>query len=137
MKEPLDFFNDYKKFAWDKDSRSMINMYHEDVLIFDMWTRAYHSGLSEWSIVINDWLGSLKDENVKVTFDMINIQISDNLAFASAIIGYQAISPENVVLRSMKNRITIGFVRNGAVWKVSHQHTSAPIDSDLKAILDL
>jgi ketosteroid isomerase-like protein len=35
----------------------------------------------------------------------------------------------------MKNRITLGFSKEKDVWKVVHQHTSAPINSNLEAIL--
>jgi ketosteroid isomerase-like protein len=72
-----------------------------------------------------------------VIFEMIQIHQGDKVSFATAIVGYQAISVDNKVIRSMKNRITVGFTKTDAGWKVVHQHTSAPIDSDLKAILDL
>lgn len=68
---------------------------------------------------------------------MIEIQESDNIAFASALIHFEAISPDHHVLGSMKNRISLGFVKTDGFWKVKHQHTSAPIDSNLSAILDI
>ena len=133
-----DFFNCYKKAAWDKDSSGMINLYDDKVTIFDMWgVKGFSSGLNEWSFIITDWLTSLKEERVNVTFDRIEIQEDENIAFACALIQFQAISTDHRVLRSMKNRITLGFVRADGLWKVKHQHTSAPIDSNLKAILDI
>ena len=133
-----DFFSCYKKAAWEKDINDMINLYDDRVIIFDMWgVKGFSSGLKEWSFIITDWLTSLKEEKVNVTFDMIEIQEGENIAFASALIQFQAISTNHSVLRSMKNRISLGFVRTDGFWKVKHQHTSAPIDSTLKAILDL
>ena len=44
----------------------MINLYDEDVLIFDMWEKGFSSGLNEWSAIITEWLSSLKEEKVKV-----------------------------------------------------------------------
>ncbi len=115
----------------------MITLYDEQVLIFDMWGEGHCSDLPAWSAIIKEWLGSLKDERLNVIFEMIQIHQGDKVSFATAIVGYQAISADNKAIRSMKNRITVGFAKTETGWKVVHQHTSAPIDSDLKAILDL
>ena len=137
MKRPQDFFTIYKQSAWDKDTESMIALYHDNVVIFDMWTKGYQTGLTEWSSVIKDWLGSLGDERVNVIFEMIQIHEGNDVGFGSALIAYQAISTNNTILRSMKNRITLGFVKHEDEWRVIHQHTSAPINSNLEAILNI
>ena len=136
--EIKDFFKVYQDSAWQKDAAAMINLYHEQAVIFDMWDQHYLSNPSEWTKVIEDWLGSLGTEKVKVEFDRIEIHQSGNIGFANALIQFQAISSEGVILRSMKNRITLGFSKAKDEWKVIHQHTSAPISSNgLKAILDI
>jgi ketosteroid isomerase-like protein len=136
--EIKDFFEIYQNEAWGKDAKSMINLYSEHAVIFDMWDQGYNSNSSEWKKIINDWLGSLEEEKVKVDFEMVKIHQSDNVGFASALIQFQAISITGAVLRRMKNRITLGFLKFEDGWKVIHQHTSAPISSnDLTAILDI
>jgi ketosteroid isomerase-like protein len=135
MKKTEDYFTIYKQSAWDKDTESMIGLYDDNVLIFDMWKNAYQTGLTGWSVVIKDWLGSLGEEKVNVIFEMIEIHEGDNIGFGSALITYQAISTANTVIRSMKNRITLGFIKDKDRWKVRHQHTSSPISSKLEAIL--
>jgi ketosteroid isomerase-like protein len=102
-----------------------------------MWGKGFVVGLNEWSANIKGWLTSLKDERVRVGFEMIEVNEGDDIGFASAIVQFEAIGPDDNVQRSMKNRMTLGFVKTKGVWKVRHQHTSAPIDSDLKAILDI
>lgn len=136
MKTIQDFFNLYKQTAWEKDTEQMITLYHKDVVIFDMWEHGYQTGLGAWSVVIKDWLGSLGDEKVKVLFEMIASQEDGNIGFGTALISYQAIAPDNSILRSMKNRITLGFSKVEGNWKVIHQHTSAPLNGDLQGILD-
>ena len=138
IEHALDFFAIYKKAAWEKDVDSMISLYHDEVVVFDMWGgKGFSPGIKEWSETITDWLTSLKDERVRVSFDMIDIQESHEVAFASALIRYQALAPDNTVLRGMRNRITLGFIRSNGSWKVKHQHTSAPVGADLKATLTI
>ena len=133
-----DFFRIYQISAWSKDTAAMIDLYNEQAVIFDMWDQGYILNSSEWTKTIKDWLGSLGEEKVKVAFEKLTIHQSNNIGFASALIQFQAISTEGAVLRSMKNRITLGFSKFENGWKVIHQHTSAPISSSgLSAILDI
>ncbi|GAB3235447.1 nuclear transport factor 2 family protein [Algoriphagus aestuariicola] len=133
-----DFFKIYQKSAWDKDASAMIDLYDEHALIFDMWDQGYVSNPSEWRKIITDWLGTLGEEKVKVEFEMVKIHQSGNVGFASALIQFQAISGDGTVLRSMRNRISLGFSKIEDGWKVIHQHTSAPISSDgLTALLEI
>src|SRR4051812_42980388 len=106
-----DFFHRYKEAAWEKNISDMIALYADDVMIFDMWGKGFVGGLAEWSHVITDWLTSLKEEKVNVIFDMIQIQESEHIAFANALIQYQAISADNQIMRSMKNRMSLGFIK--------------------------
>jgi ketosteroid isomerase-like protein len=136
VKKIQEFFTIYKQSAWSKDAESMIALYHNNVVIFDMWKQGYQTGLITWSDVIKDWFGSLGEEKVNVIFEMIDIHEGDNVGFGSALITFQAISIDNSIIRSMKNRITLGFMKERDEWKVVHQHTSAPISSNLEAILN-
>jgi ketosteroid isomerase-like protein len=137
IKNISDFFEYYQKTAFEKDIPGMINLYDDNIVIFDMWEKGFSLGLKEWSSAITEWLTSLKNEKVKVMFEMINIQEGEHVGFASALIQFQAIATDDSVLRSMKNRISLGFVKKDGYWRVKQQHTSAPIDSALNAILDL
>ena len=138
MVEIDDFFKSYESAAWHKDAGAMLDLYAEDALIFDMWNKGSYQNHSQWADLISNWLNSLGQEKVKVNFEMVNIRQSGDVGFATAFIQFQAISTEGVVLRSMKNRITLGFIKTDNAWKVIHQHTSAPISSkDLGAILDI
>lgn len=136
MKRPEDFFKIYQDSAWRKDTIGMIELYDDNVVVFDMWDRGYQTGLDAWTAEIKAWLGSLGEEKVRVSFEMTKIQADEDMAFASALVSFQAISAEDTVLRSMKNRITLGLIRKNDHWKVIHQHTSAPINGDLQAILE-
>jgi ketosteroid isomerase-like protein len=136
--EILEIFKIYQDSAWRKDATTMISLYDEHAVIFDMWDQGYISDASEWRKSIQDWLGSLGEEKVKVEFDMVMAHQSGNIGFATALILFQAISSDGAVLRSMKNRITLGCSKFEDGWKIIHQHISAPISSNgLTAILDI
>lgn len=138
MKEIEDFFVAYKNAVWQKNAAALLKLYHTEVVQFDMWDKGYYTTLQEWTPEIENWLDSLGEENVKVDFEMIKILKSDTIGFASGLIIFQAISSQGTVLRSMKNRITVGLSRFKDKWKVVHQHISAPVTSEnLTAILDL
>jgi ketosteroid isomerase-like protein len=131
-----DFFTIYKRSAWEKDAKSMIDLYDNDVLVFDMWQYGYQAGLKDWSAAIENWLGSLGEERVHVLFEMVDIRVGEELGWASAIVKYEAMMGDNSVLRSMTNRLTLGLIKKEGRWKVLHQHTSAPINDELNAIFD-
>ncbi|RIV46985.1 nuclear transport factor 2 family protein [Flagellimonas pelagia] len=137
MKTIKDFFTAYQEAVWQKDATALLKLYHADVIQFDMWDKGYYPNLGKWRPGIENWLDSLGDEKVKVDFEMIKIQQSETIGFASGLIKFEAISPQGSVLRSMKNRITVGFSIGTHGWTVAHQHISAPISSEnLTAILD-
>ena len=138
MKEIEDFFEDYKNAVWQKDATTLLKLYDNEVVSFDMWDIGYYKTLNEWTPEIENWLSSLGEEKVKVDFEMIKVFKSDTNGFASGLIEFQAINTQGAVLRKMKNRITVGFSRFENGWKVVHQHVSAPVTSEnLTAILDL
>lgn len=136
MQTIQDFFTIYQRSAWEKDPGSMIELYDDNVLVFDLWEKGYQEGLKDWSAAIEDWLGSLGPERVRVMFEMVDIRESGTLGLASAIVKYEAITVDNSILRSMKNRITLGLTKKDGKWRVMHQHSSAPIDDELSAVLD-
>lgn len=133
-----DFFASYKQAAWEKDFQTMTSLYDKEIVIFDMWDDGFLTDFETWAKIIKEWLGSLGDERVQVDFENVKIQESGDTGFAHALIGFKAISADGEVLRSMKNRISLGFMKRSDGWKVVHQHTSAPVSSsDLSAVLDI
>lgn len=137
LKDPSQFFDAYANAAWQKDAALMASLYDEDVVIYDLWNPGSYKGLSSWSAVVQEWLGSLGEDRVRVSFSDIVLHTSETVAFCSALVGFEAIGPDDAVLRGMKNRFSAGFVKRAGGWKVIQQHTSLPIDHELKAVFDI
>jgi ketosteroid isomerase-like protein len=71
-----------------------------------------------------------------VSFSNTQTTASGDLAIATAFTTYRGLSAEGKELRSMQNRLTWGLRQQDGVWKIIHEHTSAPIDPETaKAIL--
>jgi ketosteroid isomerase-like protein len=134
MEKPELFFERYAKAAWDKNAEMMVDLYSKDVVIFDMWDKGFYTGLDDTRKMILEWFEHLGTDKVNVKFEDIQIKEDDACAFGYGFIKFAGISKEGVVLRSMKNRLSLAFVKTDNQWKVIHQHISLPIhSSDLKA----
>ncbi|WP_426608788.1 YybH family protein [Bradyrhizobium sp. McL0616] len=126
----------YRMAVLDKDVEGMMELYADDIRVFDTWGVWTHDGIAAWRQVVEHWFGSLKDEIVKVVFDDVRTERGSDLAVVSAVTTYTAVSANGEELRSMQNRVTRSLVRRADLWKIVHEHSSAPIRfEDMKAIL--
>jgi ketosteroid isomerase-like protein len=126
----------YAQAVLGKDVDAFVALYDEDVHVFDMWGAWSLRGIAAWREMAAGWFASLGDERVVVTFDSEGATEAGDLAVGHAILTYTAIAPDGTELRSLSNRATMALRRKGDVWKIVHEHTSAPIDhASQKAIL--
>lgn len=124
----------YTQSVLAKDVEAFVALYAADVRVFDMWHRWSHDGQQPWREMVQGWFGSLRDERVLVAFSEVRTRVAQDLAVLHAFVSFAAIDAGGATLRSMTNRITMALVRQGDGWKIVHQHTSAPIDGETKAI---
>lgn len=131
MNSPMDFvgfFDTYKSSVLNKDVDALMSIYEHDLVAFDMWNAWSHVGDGSWRETNQNWLGSLGSETVVVEFADINIIAGDDVSAAYATVTYKAVSDTGEVLRSMQNRLTWVAKQSDGIWKIVHQHTSAPIE---------
>ena len=126
----------YEAAVFAKDVEAFIRLYHPTVRVFDAWGVWLYEGAPSWRIAVEGWFSSLGDERVKVSFSEVQTTAEQVLATVSAIVTYAAESAQGQPLRSMQNRITWVLRESGHVFRIAHEHTSAPIGfEDSKAIL--
>lgn len=113
-----------------KDVDGFVALYSGDVCIYDMWGPWTYEGSEAWRGMVAEWFGSLGTERVGVDFDEVRVSGAGDFASVHAIVRFSGISAEGKELRWMNNRLTATLRRDGAggVWKITHQHTSGPID---------
>jgi ketosteroid isomerase-like protein len=121
-------FDTYKSSVLNKDGDALMSIYGHDFVAFDMWGAWCLVGDGPWREVIQKWLGSLGSGTVVIEFDDINIIPGDDVSAAHATVTYRGLSDTGEILRSMQNRLTWIAKRTDGIWKIVHQHTSAPIE---------
>jgi uncharacterized protein (TIGR02246 family) len=126
----------YRTAVSNKDVEGVMALYADDVRVFDAWSVWTYEGAAAWRQAVENWLGSLGDETVKVVWEDVRTEVGADLMVVTAIATYAAISPSGEQLRSLQNRMTCSLARREGVWKIVHEHSSSPIGpKDLKAIL--
>ena len=111
-----------------KDVEAFVSIFADDVRVFDMWGTWSHDGIDAWRQMATDWFGSLGDERVRVDFDEVRSTVGEDVALVSAFVTFTGLSADGDELRSLNNRLTRALRRTEGVWKVVHEHTSAPVD---------
>ena len=135
-KEVRRVIGSYEAAVFARDVEAFMRLYHPAVRVFDTWGVWLYEGAPAWQIAVEGWFASLGSERVKVRFAEVQIAGEQALATVSAIVTYAAESAEGEPLRSMQNRITWVLRESGHVFRIVHEHTSAPIGfGDSKAIL--
>jgi Ketosteroid isomerase homolog len=126
----------YRAAVFNKNVESMLDLYADNVRVFDAWNVWEYDGALSWRLAIEQWFGSLQDEAVEVGVADVRADEGSDLAFISAVLTYTAVSGKGVALRSIQNRLTWVLTRRDEMWRIVHEHTSAPIGfEDLKAII--
>ena len=126
----------YRNAVYQRDVDALLALYDDNVLIFDMWGEWSYNGIAAWSRIVTAWLGSLSTERVIVAFDDVRSTIDHGLAIVHAYVTYKAVSAEGTEVRSMNERLTCVLKQNDGVWRIIHQHASAPVEhKSLKAIV--
>jgi uncharacterized protein (TIGR02246 family) len=118
----------YREAVYAKDVDAFVAIFADDVRVFDMWGAWSHDGIDSWREMAVGWFGSLGDELVRVEFDDVQTTVGDDTAVLSAFVTFAGLSAEGEELRSMNNRLTWGMRKTGEIWKVVHEHTSAPVE---------
>jgi len=128
MSDVAALLESYRDAVYAKDVEAFVAIFADDVRVFDMWGAWSHDGIDSWREMAVGWFGSLGDELVRVEFDDVQTTVGDDTAVLSAFVTFAGLSADGAELRSMNNRLTWGLRKTGGVWKVVHEHTSAPVE---------
>ena len=118
----------YSDAAYGKDVDRFMTLYAPTVRVFDLWGAWEVRGAEAWRESVSGWFGSLGDERVVVEFDEVDIALGGDAGSVVALVAYSAESASGDRIRQMTNRLTWVLARTDGLWRVTHEHTSAPVD---------
>ena len=118
-----------------KDVEAFVDLYDENVYVFDMWNSWSYEGRAAWRGLVEEWFGSLGDEQVGVEFTEVGVTAAGDMAVAHTTVTYKGLSAEGEELRRLDNRMTWGLTKSNGSWKVVHEHSSAPADLETAKVI--
>lgn len=127
MQDIQSLFARYSAAVFQKDTAAFLALFDENVRVFDMWAWSY-DGLPAWREMVTGWFANLGADRDVVMFDDMRIQESGDMAVASAIARFAAVSEKGEELRFLQNRLTWVVQKKNGVWKIMHEHSSGPVD---------
>lgn len=118
-------FDRYAQAVYQKDVSQMMANYTDDVIVFDAFDTWVFRGKDAWRGQIIDWFEGLGNDLCRVTFSQVNTFADEANAAVSADVLYEPLG--QVTIPSLHCRITFFLRKIDDDWKISHEHTSAPL----------
>ena len=126
----------YRAAVYARDVAAFMRLYDPKVRVFDAWGVWSYEGAANWQTAVEGWLSSLGSERVKVSFENVQSQGTEDYVIVSAIVTYAGVSAQGEPLRAMQNRFSWALRKSGHVLRIVHEHTSMPVGfEDQKALL--
>jgi len=122
----------YKAAVYNQDIDLFMELYDDSLHVYDSWNTWEIKSKSEWRKVIENWFNGLKRDGstLKVSFEDCVINEDTSIAFIHTSIRFSEYNSHNIEFRHLTNRFTIGLKLINDKWKIVHEHSSLPIDSD-------
>lgn len=130
-------FENYTSRVLSKDVESFLELYAHDTLVFDAWGMWEFAGVDAWRPMVTMWFESLGDKLCEARFTEVVATVRDDVAFAHAAVRYAEVTADGEQVDSMMNRFTVALEKRDGEWKITHEHTSVPLDmQSAKGIFD-
>ncbi|CAG9609436.1 YybH family protein [Pseudoneobacillus rhizosphaerae] len=131
----------YKSAIYEKDVERFLSSYSTDIHIYDCWQNWESIGVSVWKDSVTGWFNGLSEESVLLKVDFNDLVITENMdiAFVHCVVTFAAHNEETgEKLRQITNRFTFCLGKENESWKITHEHSSLPIDMETgKGIFNL
>src|SRR5579872_2555491 len=95
-------FETYKNAVFQKDLDAYTSIFDEKVRVYDNWQQWTYDGLAAWREMAKGWFSSLGTDRDVVTFDDVQLQVTGDLAAASAIVRFTNVTGTGEELRFLE-----------------------------------
>ena len=90
LTSPEQVLQTYKNAVEQKDLKAYIGLYHNQISIFDMWGPQWTVEDSlVWQHSTEEWFGSLGEEKVRVESEEVQVRVTAQMSFLTAILKIQ------------------------------------------------
>ncbi|MGD0675103.1 MAG: nuclear transport factor 2 family protein [Polyangiaceae bacterium] len=112
----------------DKNVDAVLAGYVPEVVTFDVVTPLQHEGRAAVRKRLSDWFSSFESA---IDYDIVDlaVAVAGDVAFDHHLTKVHAVRRGGQVI-AMWFRETIGYRKVDGAWKVTHQHSSVPIDME-------
>ena len=125
----------FNKAHYDKDAAAVTALYAPRAVLFDLAPPLSHK-VDEKAMVawFDTWEGPIESQSRN-----FEITVSGDAAFCHGLVQVSAVTKDGGEKAVWWMRATMGFLREGGVWKIAHEHTSVPfhMDGSFRAAMDL
>jgi ketosteroid isomerase-like protein len=112
-----------------------MQLYADDVRVFDAWGTWSYEGAPAWREVVENWFSAMADGQARVSFDAVRTFAEGGLTVVTAIAIYAHRHGEEAE-QLMHNRMSWAIRNETGALKIVHEHTSVPVRyEDSTAIL--
>lgn len=120
----------YQRGAQALDMEAFLELYAEDVVIFDASFAVPMTGRDAWRNAVKEWFGALDaDQRNVAEIRELTVSGEGDVVAAHGLARYAMLEQDGSVMYEMTNRLS-WIVRLGqdGEWRIAHEHTSVAID---------
>ena len=132
LASPLDVLAAYTAAVSASDQEAFLGLYAGDARVFDAWEVWEYQGKDIWRKTVASWFNWAGEDGGydRPRFEEVQVSAGETHAFISAIVHYDHFDAEGKLSRSVRNRMSLGLVRQGEGWLIQQEHTSVPGSMD-------
>jgi len=129
------FLGDYAAAVLERDLARFLDLYAQDVQVFDSWDRWHYAGREDWGGMTAAWFDGIREVRVRVTATEVTTWCDTQVAGGVATLAFTALDAGGEALRAIENRLTVLMRREQDRWRVVHQHSSVPVDFQSRQVV--
>lgn len=124
-----ELLNRYSQFIQAKDLSGVMELFADDVVVFDLMTPFQYVGSRALMSRLAEWFKGY-EHGIDCDFDQLRIHSNETLAVAHALVNCAGVIAGDVRRTNMWMRATFTFMKFDGEWLITHLHHSEPFDME-------
>lgn len=129
-----ELLNRFSQFIQAKDLAGVMELFADDVVIFDLMTPYQFVGSRALMSRLSDWFKGYEG-GISYDFDQLRVHSNETLAVAHALVNCSGKIDGDIRRTNMWMRVTFTFMKQDGDWLISHMHSSEPFDMETGRVI--